>query len=131
MELPKDQFQNHPLAVIWIDNEGILHKVSKNTIRTPEAVRDLYASMRSMAKGKKMCALMEVSKEGISDLKTRTILKEEIPKTFSAVAIMSSTPLGKMIGTLISALASTHIPVKVFDTEQEAREWLKQHSHFC
>ena len=74
---------------------------------------------------------MEVSRESISDKKTREILKEEIPKTFSAVAIISSTSLGKMIGTFISVLAPTHIPAKVFDTESDARRWLKEHVHLC
>jgi hypothetical protein len=123
--------QNHPLAVIWIDNEGILHKVSKNVPRTPADVKHLYSSIRTMTNGKKVCALMEVSKEGISDKETRDILKKEIPETFSALAIMSSTPLGKMIGSLIAVLAPSNIPAKVFDSEAEARKWLKEHSHLC
>lgn len=120
MQVPDQNIQNHPLAVIWFDDQGILHKVSKNTVRTPHAVKDLYSSIRLMSKGKKVCALMEVSKEGISDKATRDVLKEEIPKTFKALAIMSNTPLGKMIGTLLTVLAPTHIPVKVFDKEEDA-----------
>jgi hypothetical protein len=123
--------QNHPLAVIWIDSEGILHKVSKNVTRTPEEVKHLYSSIRTMTNGKRVCALMEVSKEGISDKETRDILKKEIPKTFSALAIMSSTPLGKLIGNLLAVLAPMHIPAAVFDTEEEARKWLKEHVHLC
>lgn len=128
MQTPNENFQNHPLAVIWLDEEGILHKVSKSVPRKPETVKDLYSSIRDLTNGKKVCALMEVSREAISDKETLDVLKEEIPKTFSAIAIMSSTALGKMIGTFISVLSPMHIPAQVFESEGEAKEWLRRHA---
>jgi hypothetical protein len=133
MKVPSDNIKvhDHPLAVLWFSHDGILHKVSKNAARTPESIRDLYSLIRRAAKGKKVCALFEVSRESISDKETREILRQEIPKTFMAVAFMSSTPLGQLIATLQSVLAPSHIPTKVFKDEDKARDWLKNYIHLC
>lgn len=127
----RNTVRNHPLAVLWFDDGGILHKVSKSVPRTTENVKDLYAVIRKMTNGKKVCAMIEVSKEAISMKETRELLKEEIPKTFSALAIITSTPLGQMIGILLTVLAPTHIPAKVFSNVDDAKEWLREHEHLC
>lgn len=126
----KSKVRNHPLAVLWFE-DGILHKVSKNVPRSVDSVRDLYSEIRSMTDGKKVCALIEVSREAISLKETRELLREEIPKTFSALAILTSSQLGRMIGILLTVLAPSDIPAKVFSDEAEARQWLKEHEHLC
>src|SRR6185503_1414946 len=107
MNIPTDgtKVYDHPLAVLWFDSSGILHKVSKNVPRTAENVADLYNFIKRTTNGKKSCALIEVSKETASDKEVRERLKKEIPEVFTAVAFVTKTPLGQMIGTLNSVLA--------------------------
>ncbi len=133
MNIPTDgtKIHDHPLATFWFDHRGILHKVSKNTQRNPENVKDLYSRIKRIAHGKKVCALIECSKEAVSYKETRDYLKKEIPETFKAVAFITSTSLGKMIGTLMSVLAPTHVPAKVFTEEEEAKKWLQDYIHLC
>ena len=121
----------HPLATLWFDHDGILHKISKTTPRTLESVKDLYSHIKRAIKGKKVCALFEVSKETASNKDVRKYLKKEIPQMFSAVALLSKTPVGETTGILISALAPTHIPTKVFKNEDDAKTWLKDYIHLC
>jgi hypothetical protein len=132
MEPPKNiKVYEHPLATIWFDEHGILHKVSKNEPRTCEKVKDLYSYIRELSKGKKVCGMLEVSQESISNKEVVEHLKKEIPNTFSAVALMAKTPMGQLTGTLMSVLTPTHIPVKVFKNDAQARHWLTEYIHLC
>src|ERR1700757_3302705 len=121
----------HPLATLWFDHDGILHKISKNIPRTLDGVKDLYTLIKRTTKGKKVCALFEVSKETASNKDVRKYLKKEIPQIFSALALLSKTPVGETTGILISALAPTHIPTKVFNDEDKAKLWLKDYLQQC
>jgi hypothetical protein len=133
MQPPKDgtKIYDHPLATLWFDRDGILHKVSKNVPRTPEMVRDLYSFIRELTKGRKICVILEVSHESISNRKVIEDLKKEIPNTFSAVALMATTPMGQLTGTLMSVLTPTHIPVKIFKDDRQAKHWLHDYIHLC
>jgi hypothetical protein len=132
MQIPKDAIiYDHPLATLWFDKDGILHKISKDRSRTPEEIQDLYTFIRKLTKGKKVCGMLEVSKEGVTNKNTVEYLKKEIPNTFSAVALMASTKLGQLTGTLMSVLTPTHIPTKVFKTEDDAKNWLVNYIHLC
>src|ERR1700747_1392073 len=101
MHLPDDNTKvyDHPLAKLWFHKVGILHKLFKETHRTAEKVKDLYSYIRTLTKGRKVCAILEVSKEGISDKHSIEYLKQEIPHTFSAAAFMASTQMGQLTGT--------------------------------
>jgi hypothetical protein len=122
---------DHPLATLWFDNFGILHKVSKNVPRTPEKVQDLYSFIRKISNGKKVCGMLEVSHESVSNKDAVEHLKKEIPNTFSAVALMANTPMGQLTGTLMSVLTPSHIPVKVFNDDVQAKDWLHTYIHLC
>jgi hypothetical protein len=133
MRLPTDgtKVHEHPLATLWFDKDGILHKISKNTPRTPDNVKDLYALIRRATHGKKVCAMIEVSNETASGPEVRTILKKEIPETFSAVALLANTQMGQMIGTMTSILTPIHVPTAVFKEEPKAQDWLRDKIHLC
>lgn len=127
MKIPTDasKIHDHALAVFWIDENGILHKISKNTPRTIENVKDLYSFIRKATQEKKVRGLVEVSNETASNKKVREVLKEEIPMTFNAVALLTTTPSGKMMATIISVLIPGHLPTKLFTDEDKAILWLK------
>jgi hypothetical protein len=133
MRLPNDgtKIHQHPLATIWFDNEGILHKISKNTPRTVENVIDLYSLIRRTTDGKKVCALIEVSHETASGPEVRDVLKKEIPQTFKAVALITNTQIGQMVATMTSVLTPVYVPTEVFREEPEAEEWLRERIHLC
>lgn len=133
MTLPQDgtKIHEHPLATLWFDNEGILHKISKNTPRTVDNVTDLYSLIRRATKGKKVCAMIEVSHETASGPEVRKVLKKEIPLTFRAVALLTNTQIGQMVATMTSVLTPVYVPTEVFKEEPKAEEWLKERIHLC
>ena len=133
MKLPKDgtKIYQHPLATLWVDREGILHKISKKTPRTVENVTDLYSLIRRTTHGKKVCAMIEVSNETASGPEVRDVLKREIPQTFRAVALITNTQIGQMVATMASVLTPVYVPTEVFKEEPKAEEWLKERIHLC
>ncbi len=133
MRIPKDgtKIHQHPLATLWVDNDGILHKISKNTPRTVENVTDLYSLIRRTTQGKKVCAMIEVSHETASGPEVRDVLKKEIPQTFTAVALITNTHIGQMVATMTSVLTPVYVPTGVFNEEPKAEEWLKERIHLC
>lgn len=133
MRLPQDgtKVHQHPLATIWVDRDGILHKISKNTPRTVDNVTDLYSLIRRTTHGKKVCAMIEVSNETASGPEVREVLRKEIPQTFRAVALLTNTQIGQMVATITSVLTPVHVPTEVFKEEPKAEEWLKERIHLC
>ena len=133
MKIPKDgtKIHDHPLATLWFDKDGILHKISKKTPRTVDTVADLYRHIRLATEGNKVCAIFEVSDETASNEEVREYLKKEIPKLFKAVAFLSTTPTGTMVGIITSILAPHHLPTNVFRNENGARKWLEDFVHLC
>jgi hypothetical protein len=133
MKVPSDptKVHDHPLATLWFDQGGILHKISKRTPRTVETVSDLYTEIRRATKGHKVCAIFEVSNETASNKEVQDYLKKEIPELFKAVAFISKTPTGTMVGIITSILAPVHVPTKVFKDESSARQWLESYIHLC
>jgi hypothetical protein len=133
MKLPADgtKIHQHPLATLWFDQDGILHKISKNTPRTVDNVKDLYALIRRTTHGKKVCAMIEVSNETASGPEVRNVLKKEIPETFRAVALLANSQVGQMVATMTSILTPIEVPTGVFKEEPRAEEWLKERIHLC
>ncbi|MEO6253117.1 MAG: STAS/SEC14 domain-containing protein [Ferruginibacter sp.] len=133
MNLPTDgtKIHEHPLATLWFDSDGILHKISKNTPRNVDNVTDLYSLIRHATKGKKVCAMIEVSHETASGPEVRDVLKKEIPQTFRAVALLTNTQIGQMVATMTSVLTPVYVPTEVFKEEPKAEEWLKERIHLC
>jgi len=133
MKPPKDgtKIYQHPLATLWVDSDGILHKISKKTPRTVENVTDLYSLIRRTTHGKKVCAMIEVSNETASGPEVRDVLKKEIPQTFRAVALITNTQIGQMVATMASVLTPVYVPTEVFKEEPQAEEWLKERIHLC
>jgi len=133
MKLPTDgtKIHQHPLATLWFDNEGILHKISKSTPRTVDNVKDLYSLIRKATHGKKVCAMIEVSNETASGPEVRSVLKKEIPETFKAVALLTKSHTGQMVATMTSVLTPIHVPTGVFKEEPKAEEWLRNQIHLC
>lgn len=115
-------------SVFWFDEEGILYSVSKKTgtVSIDEAKREIEAFKRIIG-DKKVCFLADATNTSETTKEVRDYAASEFPKLFKAIAIISSSPLGKMLGNLFFKLKKQPYPVRMFNSEKEAREWLKQY----
>ena len=129
MKIPADgtTIYDKPFSRMWFDDEGILNVITKNTPRTLQATKENLDFVRQIANGKLICAIADVSYSGMMDRETRQYVKKEFPKVYKALAILTHSALGKMIGTLLAAVISSSVPTKIFTDENQAREWIRQY----
>ncbi len=114
-----------PLATFWFDKDGILYSIAKNVPRTLENVKEQHEFIQSLTKGKKICAITEVSFSGTLSPEAREYSKRAMD-TYKAIAILTTTPMGKMIGAILSVITPISVPVKIFNNERKARQWIEQ-----
>jgi hypothetical protein len=116
-------------SFVWLDSEGILYGISKKNApaTTIEEVKELLDKYVEVAKGKKICMLVDVTNATPNDKKVREYIAVEFPKTVSALAMVSASAVGRMVATLFFVVKPTPYPAKIFATEKEAKEWLKQY----
>lgn len=131
MEVPTDrEVFDRPSSTMWFDDDGILCSLSKKNPppQTLENVKENVEWIKKLLNGKKVCMLSENKYPGTQPSKeVRQYAAEEIPKITKALAFIAHSPLSKMIANLFFALYPPNYPVKMFDNEQAAREWLKQY----
>lgn len=115
------------LATFWFDENGILCARAKNTQRSLETQKRNYDFIRQITGNKKVCLLSDTTSSQPQDKQTRDYMAAELPNVFKAMAIVSGSETGKLITNIFLTLQQQPIPIQMFPTEKEAKEWLKQY----
>lgn len=125
---PKDaKVYDLPNSTIWFD-DGILCSVAKKV--APQSIEDAKKTMAEFNRitgGKKICLLSDSTDSPPVNKEMRDYAAEVIPTVAKAIAIMSRSALGKMSANLFFALKKQPYPVRFFNDEKEAKEWLRQY----
>jgi hypothetical protein len=117
---------NTPIADLWIDQDEIIHVVSKKGPRNIELVREFFDEIQKLTGDKKTAAVFDITNTSPYNADTLAYLQRRLCRSFSAVAFVTRSPIGQLIGSFIEC---AKVPVKTFDTTEEALEWaLKQKS---
>jgi hypothetical protein len=129
MEPPKDaEIIDMPTSTVWIDGDGILYSISKKVPpQTVEESRKTLEDFKKITNGKKFCMLLDVTNSSPTDKETREFAAEELPKIVTALAMISDSPLGRMVANLFFALKPPPYPAKMFANEEDAKAWLLQY----
>jgi hypothetical protein len=117
-----------PTSIYWYDENGILCSISKKSAplsleETKAVLEDFKKDLRS----DKVCMLIDVTNTSESSRDVRDFAAEEFPKFVKAIAMLSSSALGKMLANLFFSLKTQPYPVRMFNDEKDAKEWLKQY----
>lgn len=130
MEPPKGaEVLENESSVIWFDKDGIVCSVSKK-VTTAVTLEETIEQMGAFVKfihGKKICLLADVTNSAESSKEARDYAAAEFPKYIKAIAMISESALGRMLANLFFAVRTQPYPTKMFNSEQEARGWLKQY----
>ena len=115
-------------STLWFDKNGILCSISKKASpQTLEQARETLKDLRQYVGNNKVCMLIDATHTSETSREVRDFAAEELPKIAKAIALMSRSALGKMLANLFFRLKSQPYPVKMFDDEQEAIQWLRQY----
>jgi hypothetical protein len=115
------------LSTLWYDKDGILCSVFKNVPRTLDRCIDRTTLIKSITKDKAVCCIMEVSNSGTMDKEASDHIKNEIPKMYKALAIVTTTPVGQIVAASTTVLVPSTIPTKTFTDSKQASLWLQQY----
>jgi hypothetical protein len=113
------------ISFIWMKDD-ILYSTAKKVIRTKESVKSTLDAIQKLSGGKKVLMLAESNEMQAYENVPREKLKEEFEKHFKAVAIVTCTPMSKMLAHVHIA-RNLKCPVKIFNDPEEAKEWLEQY----
>jgi len=113
---------------LWFDEDGILCAVSKKaSVQTLEQARRNMEELKKLVGNKKVCMLADVSNSSESTKAVRDYAAMELPKLIKAIAMISRSALGKMLANLFFSVKAQPYPVRMFNNEDEAKEWLKKY----
>jgi hypothetical protein len=118
------------LKVIWpvsglMKTESFAQYPSRFTVQSINRQPTMHLYGRSQGI-KEFGLLADNTATYTQDDATRAYSAEEMPKIFKAMAVISRTALGKAASHLFLYFHGESVPIKNFDNEKEAREWLKQ-----
>jgi hypothetical protein len=128
MRIPEGvQIYTTELATFWLGDDGLLYSLSKPPKRTIKNTSENFELVRKLTNGKPICHLVYICNSAKPDKATRDFVVQELPKVYKAMAMVSSSGLGKIIMNFLFALNKPAIPMKSFSNEEDAKEWLKQY----
>jgi hypothetical protein len=119
-------------STIWFDEDGILYSLPKDIPEEPFSVENTLKEMEAFRKitgNKKVCMILESNKNSKPPAKEhRDLIAKELDSVTKAMAIVTNSPLSRMVANLFFGLKPPAYPAKMFSNEEEAKEWILQ---FC
>jgi hypothetical protein len=116
------------ISFMWFDEYGILCSVyKKDAVLTPESLDRSFQEIKERSGGKKICWLGEISDLSETSREARDFAAEKTPEFVIALALITTSPLSRMVANLYLTLKKPPYPSRLFTDEQKAREWLKRH----
>ena len=120
-----------PTSTLWFDEDGILYSQPKKGAPQPQTREESMVQMdafRKLVGGKKTCMILETDNSATTPKKEdRDWIAAELNSVTKAMAIISTSPLGRMVANLFFGLKPPAYPVKFFANQTEAKEWIKQY----
>ncbi len=115
------------LGSYWFDEENLLHFRANDTPRTTNNILENFKIVRDIIGDARPCLLADLGDMAPLSKEARELIISEIQNTYRAVALIPSSPLGKVIATTFIVMKKKYYPAKMFENETGAKLWLKQY----
>lgn len=111
-------------ARIELRPDGIIHAVAeKRQKHTLEDAKAITAAVREMTGGKLLPMLLDMTVTGGVESAAQKYYNEQV--SVSALAVMTTSSLGRVIGNFVVGMSEGQLPVRLFGDEASAVAWLK------
>lgn len=114
-----------PASIFWFDENGIMCSIANDVTQTVEQAMEVMEKIRGILNGRKVCLLSDNTNAAPVNKAMRDYAAEVIPEIAKAIAVISRSSVGTMAANLFFKLKKQPYPVKFFNDEKEAKEWLK------
>lgn len=114
---------------IVLEDDGIVKcVVFENVLMELDDAVENVRAVGQLANGKKVPVLVDMSFAVGATKEARAYFSQpEVGEIQSASAIVVKSLMAQMLGNFFLGLNKTTFPIKIFQTEEEAREWLVSH----
>ncbi len=112
----------------WIGKDGILYSIAKRNAHKPteEESQHEIEKLRAMVGEKKVCMIVDVTYASASSREGREQSATQLEKIVQAMAIVTSSPLGRMVANMFFSLKPPSYPIKMFNNPEDAQKWIGQ-----
>jgi hypothetical protein len=116
----------HQKFRMWLRPDGIVQLVwaPMRELRFEDAVASIEA-MTTLTAGRRTPLLVDASAVGSQDRAARNEFVKR-GDLVSGVALVVTTPLGRLMGNFFVAVSKPRVATKLFDDETTAANWLKE-----
>ncbi|MCA9676784.1 MAG: STAS/SEC14 domain-containing protein [Myxococcales bacterium] len=111
------------IATYWFD-DGILVSRSKPVRRTVANIAANVVLVQRITGGTPAPLLIHLARSPMPDRATRRFSKLQLPRIYTAMAMVAEPGLASLIMKVLFGLQSPPIPMKQFTDERAARAWL-------
>lgn len=112
------------LATYWWVDEHTLYAKSKPTDRTVKTISENVALVKGLHEQQPVKLIISIAKSKVPDKETRDLAAKELPLTYSAMAMITSSKLAGFIINLIYGMKKPPIPIRVFRSFETAQQWI-------
>lgn len=131
IEIPKDAaVLELQASTVWFDRDGVLYSVGKPFMgpRTMDEIMEDMTRVRNFIGDKKVCIIVESNSKSQSPPREhRDAIAQALDSVTKAMAIVSSSPLSRMVANLFFSFRPPGFPMKLFSNHIEAREWISRY----
>lgn len=114
---------NTPLATCWLESQTLC--ISSNNIpRTKSNINEHYQILKGIVK-KKVCWMLDFQTCQNFSKEINAVIDKELPSICTCIAIIAKTNCEKTGANYFQQFENIGIPVKICESEREARVWLK------
>jgi hypothetical protein len=112
----------------WIEDDILYSIGKKDAVKaTKEEGEKELAEFKRIIGDRKICMILDVTHARPSNREERDLAAVELEKMVKAAAMISKSPVGRMVANLFFGLKPPSYPVKMFSNVDEARKWIKQY----
>lgn len=117
-----------PSGPVWLSNDGIVITIGTSQVQTIEEAKENLAVTKQVANGMPRPLLVDISKVRAMNKEAREeYVKQQQDQFIAAVALVTNSNIGKMIGNIFIGINESTIPTKLFTDPDKAKDWLLQY----
>ncbi len=111
---------------ITLQNDIFHVQPHKNAIATIKHMHQVHKSFQKLSHGTKHPALIDMTNVQTIDYAARKYIAEETGDVINAVALITRSPISRVIGNFFIGINKPTYPARLFTNQHDAIHWLQE-----